>query len=80
MFYLDDDQKRELQQWIAAQNSKALEMQKGMDYPFGGDKPYYGATGGVLTYCFTPTSLGLVTVVKHGYTKEEIDLTDYDSW
>lgn len=40
--------------------------------------PYEGAIGGGLTYCFTPTSLGIVLVVKYG--DQELNLTDYDSW
>ena len=39
---------------------------------------YYGAIGGVLTYSFTPTSLGCVIVVEHGVTKVKLDLTNYD--
>jgi len=40
--------------------------------------PYMGAIGGGLTYCFTPTSLGVIFKVKFLYF--ELDLTDYDSW
>jgi hypothetical protein len=43
-------------------------------------RPYYGAIGGALTYSFTPTSLGTVVKVKHGFTDAEIDLSDYDQW
>ncbi len=43
-------------------------------------RPYYGAIGGALTYSFTPTSLGIVVKVKHGFTDAEIDLSDYDLW
>jgi hypothetical protein len=31
--------------------------------------------GGAFTYCFTPTSIGTLVVVKHVFGKE-IDLTD----
>ena len=41
--------------------------------------PYEGAIGGGVEYCFTPTSLGLVTIVKYG-ADHELNLTDYDSW
>jgi len=40
--------------------------------------PYEGASGGGLTYEFTPTSLGLVTTARYGEAK--LDLTDYDLW
>lgn len=40
--------------------------------------PYEGASGGGLTYEFTPTSIGIVEKVRYGaYT---LDLTEYDSW
>jgi hypothetical protein len=40
--------------------------------------PYQGASGGAVTYEFTPTSIGVVFRVKaYG---QELDLTDYGSW
>lgn len=41
---------------------------------------YAGASGGRFTFSFTPTSLGVVTVVTDQLTHETLDLTDYDSW
>lgn len=38
------------------------------------------AMGEQFTYCFTPTSLGVIVVVKCGITKTEIDLTNYEEW
>jgi hypothetical protein len=72
MFQLDESQSKRLLKWLKEQEVKAEEMQ--------GKKPYYGCSGGVLTYMFTPTTIGLVVKVEHGYTKETIDLSDYDSW
>lgn len=40
--------------------------------------PYLGAIGGLLTFQFTPTSLG--TVVKVTAGNHVLDLTDYESW
>ena len=43
----------------------------------------FGATGGPLTYEFTPTSLGMnVCVVFCRRTADEarLDLTDYENW
>jgi len=40
----------------------------------------WGAIGGVMTYSFTPTGIGLVLVVTHGGTKAELDLTNTDDW
>lgn len=39
---------------------------------------YEGASGGATTYEFTPTSLGLVTKVRH--FDKELDLTRYEDW
>lgn len=41
---------------------------------------YEGASGGRYVYSFCPTSLGLVVKIRDEITKEEIDLTDYESW
>lgn len=38
-----------------------------------------GDIGGRLTFSFTPTSLGVVTVVKCA-CGAEVNLTDYESW
>lgn len=42
--------------------------------------PYYGASGGSLSYTFTPTSLGTIVTVKHAGTDAELDVTDYENW
>lgn len=73
MFSLDEKQIEKLEKWNQEQEAKAAEKQ-------GKKEPYYGAIGGALTYMFTPTSLGLVAKVEHGYTKETIDLTNYSEW
>ena len=39
-----------------------------------------GAIGGVYTYEFTPTGIGLVIKVRNNLTKDILDLSDYDSW
>lgn len=39
-----------------------------------------GCSGGRYIYQFCPTSLGIVVKVIDDCTKEEIDLTDYESW
>lgn len=46
-----------------------------------GDKvPYYGAVGGGLTYCFTPTSLGTILVVKETITGKELNVSNALDW
>jgi hypothetical protein len=43
------------------------------------DNPVTGASGGAITYQFTPTSLGTVVKVKCECGMEA-DITDYRSW
>ncbi len=38
-----------------------------------------GAIGGLYTFCFTPTSLGTVTVIKCS-CGEEFNFTDFELW
>lgn len=40
--------------------------------------PWQGAIGGGLTYCFTPTSIGVIEVVQYG--EHKLDVTQYDLW
>lgn len=85
-FELDDGQMAKLTAWKAAQDRIALEQQRpnpscefaAMLHKEG--EPYYGAIGGSLTYSFTPTSVGEVCKVTHGFTKAVLDLSDYGSW
>ena len=75
MFSLDEKQSEKLNKWL-----EEIETQRTKTK---GEKPYYGAIGGSLTYCFTPTSIGLVTEVIYceGMLCEaKIDLTDYKDW
>lgn len=39
-----------------------------------------GPIGGVYTYSFTPTSIGVMIKVRNALTEKEIDLTNYDEW
>lgn len=38
-----------------------------------------GAIGGRLTYCFTNTSIGMITIIRCA-CGEEIPLTDFEEW
>lgn len=50
-----------------------------MEYSWDAGFPYEGASGGGLTYEFTPTGLG--TVVRVTYTKDyTLDISEYDLW
>ena len=89
MFDLTPEQLQKLDDWIVEVNERAraiqLEQGKtnedlnwalGMTDPY----PYYGAIGGGVTYSFTPTSIGVIVQITETITKEELDLTDYDTW
>ena len=47
---------------------------------------YSGAIGGAITFEFTPTSLGVIVIVKRmsegegTIVENQINLTDFDSW
>lgn len=45
--------------------------------------PYHGASGGSVTYSFTPTSIGMictVTYLENTEFQRSMDVTDYDEW
>lgn len=79
MFSISQEEWDKFKEWAKEQDNKVSELQKNTEF-FKFGVPYYGATGGGYTYCFTPTSLGLVVKIRNNITKEELDLTDYDSW
>lgn len=85
MFSLTQTQQEKLNTWLAVQYKEKIEEQRrtmsARDFKMltqNGKYPYTGAVGGGLTYCFTPTSLGVITVVK--WFENEIDLTEYEMW
>ena len=63
-FSLTEEQKIKLDEWKSQQAEE--------------DK--VGTIGDRYTYSFTPTSLGLATVVKDNVTNSEINLTDFSNW
>jgi hypothetical protein len=72
LFELTDEQWEKVKAWQIEMDAKTAKEQ-------GRDRPYHGAIGGAYTFCFIPTSIGLITKVKH-YSGEELDVTDYDSF
>lgn len=85
MFELTPQQEEKLNTWLALQYKEKIEEQRKTMSPedfscltLDGEFPYTGAIGGGLTYCFSPTSLGVITVVK--FFDKQIDLTDYAMW
>jgi hypothetical protein len=87
MFTIDSEQRTKIAAWNAEQDRLVLEKQRqaasgdiARQMAVEADQPYYGAIGGALTYCFTPTALGDVVKVKHAGTGAELDVSDYGSW
>jgi hypothetical protein len=87
MFTLDPEQREKIASWNSGQDRLVLEKQRqaacgdiARQMAVEADQPYYGAIGGALTYCFTPTALGDVVKVKHAGTGAELDVSDYSSW
>lgn len=83
-FEIDRQQQEKLAVWIAEQDRRIQEdQQKSEDENvrrLSQDGAYYGAIAGAYTFSFTPTTLGTALIVSNCVTKEEINLTDYDSW
>ena len=67
-FHLTSEQLATLKEWKVKQREQYTR-----DFPGG-------AAGGIYTYSFTPTGLGMVISVTNGITKETINLTDYNEW
>jgi hypothetical protein len=83
-FTLNDVEEKALKDFLEQRDKEVLEQQRktlGDDFDFltmGGKHPYHGATGGGLTYRYTPTSIGAIVEVTYcGVSK---DITDYNSW
>lgn len=86
-FQITDEQVRKISAWQQEVSAKVIEQQRKSMSPedfsmltMDGKYPYYGASGGGLTFSFTPTSLGCVVKVTEALTGEELDITDYEDW
>lgn len=65
-FVIYADEYERLEKWLE-EHDKTCTMQ------------YVGAIGGRLSYEFTPTGLGVITIVRCA-CKAEINLTDFSEW
>lgn len=88
MFSLNEKQLKQYEEWKVGVYARGIEVQK-EQYPEPEEHmvwcweegfPYTGAIGGQFTFSFTPTSIGVIVVVKDALTGEKIDLTDYSEW
>jgi len=72
--------------WYKSLLPEILAIQKpglaksGLSDIVGDDEPYYGATGGGLSYTFIPTSLGTIITVKEAITGKELNVSDACDW
>lgn len=60
--------------WLTTLEPEIMEITKKPRYM------RYGASGGGVTYEFTPCSLGVSVFAREFYTNKTLDLTDYESW
>lgn len=73
-------------EWVESLRPEILAIQKagsklsGIDDTITGGEPYYGATGGGLSYTFIPTSLGTIITVKETITGKELNVSDALGW
>lgn len=86
-FHVSKSQFKILTEWMEEQDRIALSIQKETMHPAeweeltcNGEYPYYGTSSGEVHYKFIPTSIGTMLKVYHSFTKQEIDLTEYDNW
>jgi hypothetical protein len=88
-FVITEEEQKRILAWFKEQEAIVVQMQQQSgrykDNPHVQElhqrgKGYYGASGGALTYHFTPTGIGTVFTVSHALTQETLDLTDYDNW
>jgi len=78
-FELTDKQIEKFRQWRKDLEQRMLASDPGLDH-LGIGSVYYGAAGGGYTFSFTPTGLGDCVSVQEAFSKEELNLTDYDTW
>ena len=62
-FELSTEDVEKVNIWSKEQDSRSAELQDRKE-------PYYGCIGGVVTFSFTPTSLGMCIMVTHAVTKQ----------
>ncbi len=73
-FQTDDHNNEQIGEWLQAHAESCKYWQ-----PDNRGLLPQGASGGSVTYCFTPTTLGLVTHVQCACGEKQ-DVTDYDKW
>lgn len=72
-FEITEKEMLKLLPWIEQQEIQAKTMN-------GGIKPQHGEIDARFTYCFTVTSIGTYVIIRDNFTKQEINLTDFNEW
>jgi hypothetical protein len=69
-------------EWLEELKPEIMELQqkRGLRDPLNQDEPYYGSTGGGLTYSFVATSIGDILTVKEATTGKELNVTAALEW
>jgi len=86
LFTLDDTQLNKLTKLVCISKKLSLfvlddtQLNKLAEWQENHTPIYVGAIGGMYTFSFTPTGIGVIIEVKNNTTGESINLTDYDSW
>ena len=68
-FSLSDTERQSLSQWCEAHETETQHF-----------STYGGAIGGAITLSFTPSSVGVFSVVRCNRCGKEHHLTDFDLW
>jgi len=71
-FTLSPSDREKIAAWQKIQDKKVAQVQNT-------EHPNYGAMGGSYTYSFTGLSTMCIFKVTNSLTKEELDLTNYES-
>lgn len=85
-FGLNVAEARAIAEWVESLRPEIMAIQEagskrtGIDDTITGGEPYYGATGGGLSYTFIPTGLGTIITVKETITGKELNVSDALGW
>lgn len=83
---LSKAQKKKIREFLKTQDDIAKEEQENFfsdvireDLTESGLLPYYANYIG-FSYIITPTGLGTIIKIQHYWTKEILDITEYEKW
>jgi len=74
MFTIDDKQATQIKKWKKEHKCSLRTSDRGIE-----EEIYVGAIGGAITYCFTPTGIGIIVEAKCA-CGEKLNVTDFEDW